>query len=51
MEEIKNVARDIVKPLTRNCLELDLRALSDGQGGGLGYLTCMRVEEGEFPWN
>lgn len=51
MEEIKNVARDIVKPLTRNCLELDIRALSDGLGGGLGYLTCMRVEEDELPWD
>lgn len=51
MEEIKNVARDLVKPLTRNCLELDLRSLSDGGGGGLGYLTCMRVEEGEIPWD
>ena len=51
MEEIKNVARDLVKPLTRNCLELDLRLLSDGGGGGLGYLTCMRIEDGEIPWD
>lgn len=51
MEEIKNVARDMVKPLTRNCLELDLRLLSDGGGGGLGYLTCMRCEEDEIPWD
>lgn len=55
MEEIKNVARDVVKPLTRNCLELDLRLLSSGDGalgtGGLGYLTCVRVEEGEIPWD
>jgi len=51
MEEIKNVARDIVKPLTRNCLELDLRTLSDGQGGGLGYLTCVKVEEADLPWD
>jgi len=50
VEEIKNVARDVVKPLTRNCLELDLRSLSDGPGGGLGYLTCIRCEEGELPW-
>ncbi|ETN41209.1 uncharacterized protein HMPREF1541_03144 [Cyphellophora europaea CBS 101466] len=51
MEEIKNIARDMVKPLTRNCLELDLRLLSDGGGGGLGYLTCMRCEEDEIPWD
>ncbi|KIV79695.1 hypothetical protein PV11_07242 [Exophiala sideris] len=50
IDEIKNVARDIVKPLTRNCLELDLRSLSDGLGGGLGYLTCVRCEEGDIPW-
>ncbi|KIW18477.1 hypothetical protein PV08_02765 [Exophiala spinifera] len=50
VDEIKNVARDIVKPLTRNCLELDIRSLSDGQGGGLGYLTCMRCEEEDIPW-
>ncbi|KIV94815.1 hypothetical protein PV10_02547 [Exophiala mesophila] len=54
MDEIKNVARDIVKPLTRNCLELDLRTLSEaGSGagtGGLGYLTCTRVEEEDLPW-
>lgn len=50
IDQIKNVARDIVKPLTRNCLELDVRALSDGQGGGLGYLTCAKVEEEDIPW-
>ncbi|KAK5193307.1 hypothetical protein LTR99_006857 [Exophiala xenobiotica] len=50
IDEIKNVAQDLVKPLTRNCLELDLRSLSDGQGGGLGYLTCMKCEEGDIPW-
>lgn len=50
IDEIKNVARDIVKPLTRNCLELDLRSLSDGLGGGLGYLTCTRCEESDIPW-
>lgn len=50
IDEIKNVARDIVKPLTRNCLELDLRMLADGGGGGLGYLTCTRVEDADLPW-
>lgn len=54
MDQIKNLARDLVKPLTRNCLELDLRGASEaggtGGGGGLGYLTCMRVEEEEIPW-
>ncbi|KPI40244.1 uncharacterized protein AB675_7783 [Cyphellophora attinorum] len=56
MDEVKNLARDVVKPLVRNCLELDLRLLGSGDdggmgGGGLGYLTCTRVEEGEIPWD
>jgi len=50
MDQLKNIARDVVKPLTRNCLELDVRALSDGAGGGLGYLTCVKVEEEDIPW-
>lgn len=50
MDQVKNIARDLVNPLTRNCLELDLRSMSDGQGGGLGYLTCMKVEEEDIPW-
>lgn len=58
VDEVKNLARDVVKPLTRNCLELDLRLLGGGDGGGgggvvggLGYLTCVRVEEDELPWD
>ena len=49
VEEVKNIARDVVKPLTRNFLELDLRG--DGGGGGLPYLTCCKVEEEDFPWD
>src|SRR5438034_973825 len=58
MDEIKRLARDIVKPLMRNFLELDLRGIGDGEGGGgdgshllLPYLTCTRLQEGEFPWD
>ncbi|OJD16738.1 hypothetical protein AJ78_03117 [Emergomyces pasteurianus Ep9510] len=61
MDEIKRLARDIVKPLMRNFLELDLRSLSGGgsgpgsedAGGGvlLPYLTCTKVEEGDYPWD
>lgn len=56
MDEVKNLARDLVRPLTRVCLEGDFRDSSsagsgDGGGvGGLGYLVCMKVEEGELPW-
>ena len=46
MDEIKNLAKEIVKPLTRNNLELDLGR----DGGGLGYLTCTRIEEADYPW-
>jgi hypothetical protein len=55
IDEVKNLARDAVKPLTRNFLELDVRA---GDSGSMGegaslvqYLTCTRVEEGEVPWD
>ncbi|KAL6707667.1 hypothetical protein ACN47E_003788 [Coniothyrium glycines] len=45
IEELKNKAKDAVKPLMRNFLELDLRE------GGLPYLTCTRVEPQDFPWD
>jgi hypothetical protein len=48
VDEVKNLARDIVKPLTRNCLELDLKAEA---GGGLPYLTCIKIEEEDLPWD
>lgn len=48
IDEVKNLARDIVKPLTRNCLELDLKAEA---GGGLPYLTCVKIEEEDLPWD
>jgi hypothetical protein len=48
MDEIKNLARDLVKPLMRNFLELDMRTEA---GGGLPYLTCTRVEDEDLPWD
>ena len=49
VDEMKNLARDVVKPLTRNFLELDIRG--DGEGASLvQYLTCTRIEEGQVPW-
>ncbi|CAI6315160.1 unnamed protein product [Periconia digitata] len=45
VEEIKNKAKDLVKPLMRNFLELDLRE------GGLPYLTCTKIDVEEFPWD
>lgn len=47
VDELKSLARDLVKPLMRNFLELDLSSFGTG---GLGYLTCTRLEEREVPW-
>ena len=47
MDEIKNMAKELVRPLMKNYLELDMGR----DGGGLGYLTCTRVEEADFPWD
>ncbi|KAG8629677.1 hypothetical protein KVT40_003542 [Elsinoe batatas] len=61
LDELKVLAKDVVKPLVRNCLELDLVAAGlvtsdahtntrDTGAGVLGYLTCTRVTDGDFPW-
>ncbi len=47
MDEIKQIARETVRPLMKNCLELDMGR----DGGGLGYLTCTNVDEDDFPWD
>ena len=47
MDEIKAMAREIVRPLLKNFLELDMGR----DGGGLGYLTCTKIEEDDFPWD
>lgn len=46
MEELKNMAHDVVKPLMRNFLELE----GAGLGQGLGYLTCTKIEDADYPW-
>jgi hypothetical protein len=50
MEELKNLARETVRPLMRNFLELDLGS-QGGNGGGMPYLTCTRVEGADFVWD
>ena len=53
VEEMKAQAREVVRAagLGRSCLELDVGANGGiGGSGGLGYLVCTRVEEGEWPW-
>lgn len=46
MDEVKSIARQVVKPLMKNYLELDMGK----DGGALGYLTCTKVDEADFPW-
>lgn len=45
IDEIKERAKDVVKPLMRNFLELEM------SGGALPYLTCTRLEVVDFPWD
>jgi hypothetical protein len=42
LEELKNLARDAVKPLMRNFLELDPRE------AGMGYLVCTKMEDRDW---
>lgn len=63
MDEIKRLAREIVKPLMRNFLELEVKPASEQAStatvgarenttaAGLPYLTCTRIEEADLPWN
>lgn len=51
MDELKNIARDAVKPLMRNFLSVDVASTgTDRDGPPVGYLTCVRVGDNEFPW-
>lgn len=43
LEEMKGLAREVVKPLMRSCLL--------GEGGNANYLTCTKVIDQDFPWN
>lgn len=47
MDQIKALAREAVRPLMKTYLELDVGR----DGGGLGYLTCTKVEEDNFPFD
>ncbi|KAL9629240.1 MAG: hypothetical protein Q9204_005388 [Flavoplaca sp. TL-2023a] len=49
MDEVKMMAKEIVRPLMKSYLELDLGR--EGGGVGLGYLTCTRLEDADFPWD
>ena len=60
MDEIKRLAREIVKPLMRNFLELEIKSSAENSnnttsesapGTGPPYLTCTRIEEADLPWS
>jgi hypothetical protein len=43
LEEVKSMAREIVRPLMRSSLS--------GEGSNSSYLVCTRVDERDFPWS
>lgn len=47
LDEMKNLAKDAVQPLTRNFLEWD----GAREGGGVPYLTCVKVLDADWPWD
>ncbi|KAJ2907134.1 hypothetical protein MKZ38_007649 [Zalerion maritima] len=49
VDELKGLAREVVRPLMGSGLELDASGAGGGTGG-LGYLTCTIVEERDLPW-
>ncbi|KUI58031.1 hypothetical protein VP1G_05325 [Cytospora mali] len=49
VDELKAMAREIVRPLMGSGLELDLGGGSRA-AEGIGYLTCMRVGDRDLPW-
>ncbi|EZF33295.1 hypothetical protein H101_03127 [Trichophyton interdigitale H6] len=55
INELKHLAKEIVKPLMRNFLELDLKS-ANGEGDTssswptVTYLTCTKIEEADLPW-
>ncbi|KAB5585430.1 hypothetical protein GE09DRAFT_26153 [Coniochaeta sp. 2T2.1] len=51
MEEIKTVAREVVRPLMGSGLELETSTAGRGVAEGIGYLTCTVVGDRDLPWN
>jgi hypothetical protein len=43
LEEVKSMAREIVRPLMRSSLS--------GEGSNSSYLVCTRVDDRDFPWS
>lgn len=42
LDEIKALAREIVRPL--------MKSLLLGEGSNVTYLVCTKVDERDFPW-
>jgi hypothetical protein len=57
VDELKAMAREVVRPLMGSGLELDVRTGGAGAaplttaGDVVGYLTCTRVGERDLPWD
>lgn len=49
VDEMKALAREIVRPLMGSMLELDLAGGSRA-AEAIGYLTCTRIEDRDLPW-
>lgn len=49
VDELKALAREVVRPLMGSGLELDLAGGSRA-AEGIGYLTCTRVGDRDLPW-
>lgn len=51
IDELKAMAREVVRPLMGSGLELDLGGAGGRQADGIGYLTCTRVGDRDLPWS
>ncbi len=51
VDELKAMAREVVRPLMGSGLELDIGAAGGVGSMAVGYLTCTRVEDRDLPWS
>jgi len=52
IDELKALAREVVRPLMGSGLELELTGREGERGGvGIGYLTCTTLADRELPWD
>ncbi|KAL2167957.1 hypothetical protein VTG60DRAFT_596 [Thermothelomyces hinnuleus] len=48
IDELKAMAREVVRPLMGSGLELEM--VHGAGAGGIGYLTCITVRDRDLPW-